>query len=496
MVRDHSHFDDIPYPGTVVQNTSPPHLALCSLWHGGPRPPIENYRLIELGCGEGANLLPLAFYNPDSTFIGIDNSKAELQRAQKGAQVLGLNNIQFIHKDVRDLSAESFSRSDYIIVHGVYSWVPDDAREAILRFCAHNLATFGLAYISYNTQPGWANRRLVRETLLRARPVREAALTQKAQKAIEVAALLLQDLPSSQYASAVLLAEELQRVRDGKPGYVFHEYITEVNDGFWFADFAQRASNHGLAYVADAQFGRWEGYVPEEIKKSLGHRQLDRLEREEKIDLFGGRYFRASILCQNGAVRTAPHPHQVMDECYFACSLTANSDPFDLTEGKAEKFTGANQAEVTLEASITKAAIVLLSSQWPQREQFEALHGKATELLVQHGCKVPHHSRALLKDDLATLFEAGQIDLNLLESSSIVPKLQNPTAHQLARYEATHRNTLTTPHHMQLPLDSTVMEFVGILDGSKPLDLLQKHLGEDFVDQTIRTLRRWGLMEG
>jgi len=492
MTCENTPYDAIPYPGTVVRNTAPPHLALCSLWHGGPRPPIKEYRFMELGCGEGANLLPLAFYNPDSTFIGIDNSEAELHRAEQGARFLGLKNIQLIHGDIRELSPREVSPADYIVAHGLYSWVSEDVRQALLNFCRQALAPNGLAYISYNAQPGWANRRIVRETLLRSTAVREASIEDKAARAIEVATQLLQDLPSNNYAFGVLLAEELERVRGSKPGYVFHEYLTEFNDGFWFRDFVDQARSHGLAYVADAQFGRWEGHVPDEIKTPLAERGLEQMEREEAADLLGHRYFRASILCRTDAERTTLALDDLFEELYVAASLSAESDPFDLTDGLSERFSGNNQAAVTLEASITKAAAVLLASQWPDSMAFETLFAKAVALLNEHQYQNSDNPRALLQDDLITLFQAGQIELSLQQ---VATQQGGQQAHKLARYEAAHREALTTPHHMQLPFDAQVMALVRTLNGTKSLPEIQREFSDDYVQQTLRTLQRWGLTQ-
>jgi len=287
----------------MVPNTSVEHMTICSAWHQNLSPPQENFHLTELGCGDGSNLMFLAFYHPNSTFIGLDNSETVLALADSTARLIGLNNIEFILRDVRDLESSTIKQNDYIIAHGLYSWVPDDARNAILSFCAHNLKAEGLAYISYNAQPGWSTRKLVRDTLLSSRKVQNAPLEEKAQMAIEVARQLQDDLPSRDYASAVLLADELERVIHGKPWYVFHEYLTEVNDGFWLREFVNKANFHGLKYVADAQFCRPEGQIPELLKESLAHRNLDPVEQEEIADLLCHRYFHASILSRADASR-------------------------------------------------------------------------------------------------------------------------------------------------------------------------------------------------
>lgn len=495
MAYGKSSYDSIPYRGTVVANTSPSHLAMCSHWHHGPRPSLQHFRLVELGCGDGANLLPLAFYDPESTFIGIDNSRPELDRAREGARCLGLENIHFVLKDVRSLGSTDLAPCDYIIAHGLYSWVPEDAREAILNSCQKNLTPSGLAYVSYNAKPGWATRCLVRETLLRARSVREAAIEDKAQRAIEVANDLLEDLPSRDYAFAVLLAEELERVRGGKPGYVFHEYLAEVNEGFWLREFVECALRNGLEYVADAQFCRWEGHVPTELKHALAKRNLDPIEQEEAADLLGDRYFRASILRRPDAPQELITRRELLEEVHVATSLSAKSDPFDLTEGVVERFLDVDGPEVTLDASITKAAVVLLAAQWPKGMRLKKLYKQASELLITHGREVLIDARSQLADELMKLFEAGQIVLRLREPAYQTEISEYPQVHALARFEAEHRETLTTPYHLPLPFESQALALVRLLDGSRSRKELRQAFGAELVDQTIEVLRRWDLLE-
>lgn len=500
MAFPRSPYDLFPYRGSVVSNASSGHLALCSRWHHGPRPSVRRFRLAELGCGDGANLLPLAFYDPESTFIGIDNAKAELDRACAGAKRLGLENTRFVLRDVRDLDPADFAPCDYVIAHGIYSWVPKDAREAILAFCRQSLATAGLAYVSYNAQPGWGMRRVVRETLLRDRSVREAPLGEKAERAIEAAARLLEDLPSRDYAHAVLLADELERVRDGKPFYVYHEYLADVNEGFWLGDFVNDARRQGLEYVADAQFCRWEGHVPAELRDALARRDLDPVEQEETADLLGDRYFRASILCRTDAPRTSGSRRELIERSHVATSLHAVSDPFDLREDLIERFVGqgiasGNVPEVTLNAAITKAAVVLLAARWPAGMRLQELFDGAADLLSGHGCAVPDGARSQLSDELITLFEAGQVEFRLSEPASPAELPEYPRAHALARYEAEHREALTSPYHVPIPFEPAVRAMIRDLDGRRSHVELRVAFGGEQVDEALQVLQRWGLLD-
>jgi SAM-dependent methyltransferase len=482
------------YPGMTIPYTAPAHIAVCARWSHGLSSRTEGFSVAELGCGDGGNLLPLAFYHPESTFVGIDGSGHALDRAREAANRLGLRNVRYVGRDLRDLASTTFGPFDYIIAHGLYSWVPDDARAAILAFCRDALASDGLTYISYNAQPGWSTRQLVRETLRRSRLVRNAPITEKATKAIELAARLLEDAPSSGFASAVVLADELSRVRNGVPGYVFHEYLEETNDGFWLSDFVNCARQHELAYVVDAQSCRWQGYVPPELRTAVTKRKLDPVEEEETLDLLAHRFFRASILSRADVVRVPPSHHELIENVHIATSLRLQSESLEVTEGTVVHFAGTAGSDITIDSSIGKAAIVLLGANWPLGVWFDQLYQDSAALLVAYDHPVRHDARLQPLDEIEALFEVGQIDLRLREPTYSSEITECPTAHALARWEAERRDSLTTPHHLAVAFDPATLELVRTMDGSRSRSELQDMFGSEFVEQTLPILGRCGLL--
>ena len=313
--------------------------------------------------------------------------------------------------------------------------------------------------------------------------------------AIEVAGHLLEDLPARDYASAVLLAEELERVINAKPWYVFHEYLTEVNDGFWLTDFVNKARSYGLEYVTDAQFCRPEGQIPATLKESIDRRNLDPVEQEETADLLCNRYFRASILCRSDAPRQKINREKLVEEVYLTTSLQAQSDPFDLTDGVTECFSSLAGHEITLDRAITKAAILVLFTQWLTGIQLADLYQQAMKLLAAHGCKVPADARSLLADEIATLFEAGQNYLRIEEPVYDKHIPEYPKIHALARFEIEHRDALSTPFHLPLALEPKAMPVVRAMDGQRSRAEVRLEFGKELVEQTLNVMARWRLLE-
>ncbi len=139
MISQGNPYDDVPYKSHSIEWTAPERLALASLLHGGPRVSLEDYRVLELGCGDGANLLPLAFYRRHATFIGVDGAASQINKADARKTALGLSNIEFIHADFVTANQQLTGQFDYIIAHGIFSWVARDVRDALLKLFAQRL---------------------------------------------------------------------------------------------------------------------------------------------------------------------------------------------------------------------------------------------------------------------------------------------------------------------------------------------------------------------
>ena len=154
-------YDAIPYPNLGYSHTHPDHLAtLATLLGLDPASP-EKCRVLELGTASGWNIIPFAHAFPESQFVGIDISPIQIQEGQAAIQALGLQNIRLEARDILEITPE-LGEFDYIIAHGVYSWVPPEVRDALMRVCKQNLAPNGVVYISYNTYPGSYMTRMVR----------------------------------------------------------------------------------------------------------------------------------------------------------------------------------------------------------------------------------------------------------------------------------------------------------------------------------------------
>lgn len=140
-------YDEVAYPGQPQPQAHPDLLATIATLHGlGPAP--GRCRVLELGCGDGANLVPLADALPGSRFLGIDLAPTPIERGRALLAELGLSNVELRCGDVMDLPAD-LGTFDYVIAHGLYSWVPAPVRDRILAIARDHLAPHGVAYVSH-----------------------------------------------------------------------------------------------------------------------------------------------------------------------------------------------------------------------------------------------------------------------------------------------------------------------------------------------------------
>src|SRR5262249_13699905 len=144
--------------------THPDRLATVATLFGMRPAAVDCCRVLELGCAAGGNLIPMAQALPGSSFLGIDLSARQVAEGAKVVAALGLTNVALRRQRILDVD-ESWGTFDYILCHGVSSWVPAPVQDRILHICSANLAPAGVAYVSYNTYPGWHLSGMIRDMM-------------------------------------------------------------------------------------------------------------------------------------------------------------------------------------------------------------------------------------------------------------------------------------------------------------------------------------------
>jgi SAM-dependent methyltransferase len=300
-----TRYDEVPYRSFPIEWTAPERLALASLLHGGPRARLDGYRVLELGCNDGTNLIPLAYYRPHATFIGIDNATTRIDAADEKRASLDLANVSFLASDFISAVDKLSEQFDYIVAHGVFSWISHENRDALLKLCAEKLRPNGLLYLNYNSRPGWNVRGLIREFLL-AQTASIAGLGARTEEARRIAATMAEELGGAEHPYLRLLGNEFRFVTDNHASHTAHEYLADYNYAYSRREFFELAARHDLVYVADADFNYVSGRVPDELMQTMARLGIDGDTLDDTADLLRYRQLHSPILTNGGFVRRAP----------------------------------------------------------------------------------------------------------------------------------------------------------------------------------------------
>ncbi|RPH38131.1 MAG: methyltransferase domain-containing protein, partial [Planctomycetota bacterium] len=375
-------YDLVPYPTSPIRCTHPEILAVAGTLAGLGPAPIDRCRVLEIGCGEGGNLLPMAVGLPDSEFVGIDPSGPAVGRAARLAEELGLRNVVLAKKGVEDLDAD-LGLFDYIITHGVFSWVAPPLQDRILDVSRRLLRPDGLAYVSYNTYPGWHVRGMVREMMM-YHVRNEPSPSGRVAQARELLARLSDVIgpaekigPSATELDAfgALLRHEREFLDQLPDAYVFHEHLERVNVPVYFHEFVAHAGRHGLQYVSEAlvSSGRLESYpaVVGEVVRSFAK---DPIEVQQVLDFVWNRAFRQSVLCHAGRAPAAASDPKRLRPLHVSSPAKRTADA-----GERATFAVAGARAVTTADPAVKAALSVLEERWPSPVPLEALEATVRE---------------------------------------------------------------------------------------------------------------------
>ena len=232
----------------------------------------EDCRVLEIGCADGSNIITMAFHLPGSTFVGIDGSAPQIERGQKIVDDLSLDNITLLACDLRDVG-EDMGDFDYIIAHGIFSWIAEDARHALMQLCRARLKPSGIAYISYNVYPGWHYYEQLRG-MMRFHSRGMSSVTEEIQQARAIIrfvgdAIIDTGSPRAEFFKSVM--PDILQMNDD---YVYHEYLELNNRPMYFYEFIGMAMQHGMQYLGETMFhSMMSSNYPEKVAATLEDRQ-------------------------------------------------------------------------------------------------------------------------------------------------------------------------------------------------------------------------------
>jgi methyltransferase-like protein/2-polyprenyl-3-methyl-5-hydroxy-6-metoxy-1,4-benzoquinol methylase len=523
-------YDLIPYTSHPFTQSQPARLAAVAALFGLEVPDIRTARVLELGCAAGGNLIPFAANWPQSRCTGVDLSARQIADGQAIVAELGLANCDLRHASITDIDT-SWGQFDYIICHGVWSWVPEAVRNHIFQVCRDNLAEHGVAYISYNTYPGWHMRGAIRD-LMRWHAGGLADPQQKAQQARAVLQFLCDATPPEGDPYGLMLRNEARLLAQQGDYYLLHDHLEEVNHPVYVHEFFAQCVAHGLEYLAEAE-------VPTMLPTGLPAATVETLRRiapdivrmEQYLDFLRNRTFRQTLLVHQGRTINRNLTPQSLQKLAFASAAQPVGAVDPLAAGNAQ-FALPNGVQIGTVNPLTKAALLHLAQAFPQPVSFDDLLDAARQRLQPSAVSLPDPAArpadaTALGADLLQLILAGAIEIWPALSLPVAPVITaTPHGWPLARLQASRiaegaAGVVTGMRHDNVPLDPFAARVLALLDGrhdrpaildaleplfaagklvvnrdGKPVTdpVIRRGMLVTLLDDTLHRLRRFGLL--
>ncbi len=438
-------FHRIPYITHPLAAMHPDRLASLATLFGMTPAPVASCRVLEIGCGSGGNLIPMAYRLPGSRFTGIDLAEEAIAKGRQGAAELGLANLDLRAMDLCEIGP-AMGEFDYILAHGLYSWIPDHLRDRLLAACRERLAPHGVVFISFNTLPG----RYVR-TMLRDMMLYHARNCSNAGEYIERAREMLRMLREAHLVSTAcqaMLDKEIRQLLALDDGWLFHDDLAPINDAFYVRDFVARATRHSLQYLGDAQ-----PHLMFDNRISLDWVGGDLTEREQYLDFLSLRPFRTTLLCGGEVRLERPAGPERMDRFLF-------SSPARQSKGQIEGLNSICMTEVPEAVARVAAA---MGAVYPQTVAFDKLLESVPD-------------EETLRGILFTLISTGFAAFHTHGFAPVGSVGARPRANRLARWESARTGVVTYSDHSAKKVDGSVRRLIELLDGTRDFEELAGEL--------------------
>lgn len=343
----HGYFAESGYTYGYYVESSPARMRWLAALKGFTAP-ADQFRYLDLGCGQGLSLLCMAALHPHSSFVGIDFMPEHIAHARLLAERSGLTNVQFLEADFLQLEQDPapLGSFHYVIAHGITTWIAPAVREALFAVAGRVLEPGGIFYNSYNTYPGWLAATPLQNLVLQMQRSRTGL---DALKASETLLKSLQQAGSGLFSTLPGLEARLDALSQQDPSYLVQEY----NNAYWQPVHSnvmlELAQVHKLSFLCSATIPEvFDGcYHPEAI--ALINAQADPLVRETVRDLALCQSFRRDLYIKGGnPLWPAEKLRSIQQQRFRASSLAqrpAAPDPFDFkagsisVSGKHESYT-------------------------------------------------------------------------------------------------------------------------------------------------------------
>jgi len=473
-------YDEYPYESKSFPSSHPDHLYVLGTLFGMKPADPGQCRVLELGCASGGNLIPMAAQLPESQFFGVDLSAAQIKSGQALIKSLKLKNIKLEKKDVLKVGGR-IRKFDYIICHGVYSWVPEKVQEKILDVCSNYLNKNGIAYISYNTYPGWHMRESIRN-MMRFHTAQFSEIQDKVNQSRALLNFLAQSNTQGDIFGQYLI-QESQALANTSDSYIAHEHLEGINRPQYFYEFAQAAEKHELQYLAEAEVGTMlASNFPEQVSRTLQNVGKNVIQMEQYMDFLRNRMFRCTLLCHKdiGLKRTVEP--SLLKDLHISSPIRPVSAQADIEGDGHVEFIGLGNIRIGSARPLTKHALTALGKAWPESLAFsELLENAASAVGLE-----PGQVEDPLAADVLQAYMAGAMQTSHRPVMVAAEISDKPMVSHLSREQAKLGNIVTNQRHQPVTLNEPLRQLLLLLDG--------KHTHGQLIDALESLIREGKLL--
>lgn len=466
-------YDEIRYPARSFEYTHPNRLATIAALYGMRPAPIPNCRVLELGCGVGGNIIPMAYQNPGSEFVGIDLSSEAIAAGRTRIAALALKNISLLHLDILGVG-DQFGRFDYIIAHGVYSWVPEPVRRKIFTISRQLLNPRGVSYVSYNAHPYSHMRDMVRDMML----FHTRHLTDPKEKIDQARAItkFITELTSDDTAYGKVMRYQRERIDKIYNEVLFHDDLNASAEAFLLHRFVEEANQHGLQYLGDVDFVRQDmTNYPDEARSTLQSFPPEMLMvRDQYQDFIDGAGFRRTLLCHEDIKLTRQVTDDFVKRFFLSAPLKARAGDRKTDAGSGISRANDN-AEVETSPPLEKAVFRSLGEAWPHSLTFDEVMDKVFDRheVEAHVERSPS-AMADLCALLAVAVRRGDIIFRFHRPDIVTTLSEKPEVSLVARLQSGAGEMVTNLRHSVVAVDNAMSrQFLTKVDGTRTLGELQ-----------------------
>jgi predicted O-methyltransferase YrrM len=467
---------DLSYRGKPYPQTHPVRLATIARLYGLEPAPVDHCRVLEIGCADGVNALAMASQLPRSEFVALDLDEISIQGARRFARESGIRNLALHAMDLCDVAA-SFGEFDYIVAHGMYSWLPAAARDFLLTLCRERLRPNGVAFVSFAVYPGCFLEQPLRGALQRVSG--DVPPENRIAAAREFGELVSRHAPTP--GLRALLEEECATIARAPDWHLLGDHLVESFHPVYFADFIRHTASHHLRYLAEAELGDLgeSGIEPAALEAIRPLAHGDPLAHQQYLDLLRFRRYRQALLVQE---RAAPLPQPdpaILAELFAGAPLRRVDSAHAARPPGVEEFENLNlSTRFATNTPALKAALHRLAASWPS-------------YLPCRELDAPH---AILLD----LFAAGVLDLRTLPPALDALGAARPCAPALVRAQAAAGRAVASLLHYEVNLEDPFSRaLLAMLDGRRtPSELAATAgCGGQLVEHCLGIFRRHGLLK-